>query len=77
MTTSRTATPWPAKTQIAIAADLYTHVNRSLGKAAAEQIACALRPTSPAVPSAFLTGLRPSPTSRAIVAWVWGAGRRD
>jgi integrase len=40
--------------QLAITADLYTHVNRGLGKAAAEQIARALRPASPAVPSAFL-----------------------
>ena len=40
--------------QIAITADLYTHVNLGLGKAAAEQIARALRPPSPAVPSAFL-----------------------
>ena len=40
--------------QLAITADLYTHVNRGLGKAAAEQIARALRPDSPAVPSAFL-----------------------
>jgi integrase len=40
--------------QLAITADLYTHVNRGLGKAAAEQIARALRPNSPAVPSAFL-----------------------
>jgi integrase len=40
--------------QIAITADLYTHVNLGLGKAAAEQIARALKPTSPAVPTAFL-----------------------
>ena len=40
--------------QIAITADLYTHVNRGLGKAAAEQIARALRPASPAVPTASL-----------------------
>ena len=40
--------------QIAITADLYTHVNRGLGKAAAEQIARALRPSGSAVPSAFL-----------------------
>jgi len=40
--------------QLAITADLYTHVNRGLGKAAAEQIARALRSASPAVPSAFL-----------------------
>jgi integrase len=40
--------------QIAITADLYTHVNSGPGRAAAEQIARALRPTGPAVPSAFL-----------------------
>ena len=40
--------------QLAIAADLYTHVNRGLGKAAAEQIARALRPASPVVPTASL-----------------------
>ena len=40
--------------QLAITAELYTHVNRALGKAAAKQIARALRPTGPAVPSAFL-----------------------
>jgi integrase len=40
--------------QLAITADLYTHVNRGLGKAAAEQIARALRPASPAVPTASL-----------------------
>ena len=40
--------------QIAITADLYTHVNLGLGKAAAEQIARALKPTSSTVPSAFL-----------------------
>lgn len=40
--------------QLAITADLYTHVNRGLGKAAAEQIARALRPVSPAVPTASL-----------------------
>jgi len=40
--------------QIAITADLYTHVNAGPGRAAAEKIARALRPTSPAVPSAFL-----------------------
>ena len=40
--------------QLAITADLYTHVNRGLGKAAAEQIASALRPASPAVPTASL-----------------------
>src|SRR6185436_11966632 len=40
--------------QLAITADLYTHVNRGLGKAAAEQIAPALKPTRPALPSAFL-----------------------
>jgi len=40
--------------QIAITADLYTHVNSGPGRAAAEQIARALRPASPAVPSASL-----------------------
>ena len=40
--------------QLAITADLYTHVNRGLGKAAAEQIARALRPSGPAVPTASL-----------------------
>ena len=40
--------------QLAITADLYTHVNRGLGKAAAEQIARALRPASPVVPTASL-----------------------
>ena len=40
--------------QIAITADLYTHVNLGLGKAAAEQIARALKPKSPAVPTASL-----------------------
>ena len=40
--------------QLAITADLYTHVNLGLGKAAAEQIARALRPARPAVPSAVL-----------------------
>jgi hypothetical protein len=38
----------------AITADLYTHVNLGLGKAAAEQIARALKPASPAVPTASL-----------------------
>ena len=40
--------------QLAITADLYTHVNRGLGKAAAEQIARALRPAGPAVPTSSL-----------------------
>jgi hypothetical protein len=40
--------------QLAITADLYTHVNRGLGKAAAEQIARALMPASPTVPTAAL-----------------------
>ena len=40
--------------QLAITADLYTHVNRHLGKDAAEQIADVLRPTDGTVPSAFL-----------------------
>jgi hypothetical protein len=35
--------------QMSITADLYTHVNRGLGKAAAEQIARALKPTGDAV----------------------------
>ena len=40
--------------QLAITADLYTHVNRHLGKAAAQQIADVLWPRSVTVPSAFL-----------------------
>jgi len=40
--------------QLAITADLYTHINRGLGKAAAEQITRALWPASPAVPTASL-----------------------
>ncbi len=40
--------------QLAITADLYTHVNRKLGKAAAQQIADVLRPTPETLPSAFL-----------------------
>ena len=40
--------------QIAITTDLYIHVNLGLGKAAAEQIARALKPKSPAVPTASL-----------------------
>lgn len=40
--------------QLAITADLYTHVNRGLGKAAAEQIAGALRRRSDALPTAAL-----------------------
>lgn len=40
--------------QLAITADLYTHVNRGLGTAAAEQIAAVLRGTASTVPSAFL-----------------------
>ena len=40
--------------QIAITADLSTHVNRGLGKAAAEQIARALKPPGRVVPTASL-----------------------
>jgi len=40
--------------QMSITADLYTHVSRGLGKAAAEQIARALKPTGGAVPAASL-----------------------
>jgi len=40
--------------QLAITADLYTHVNRQLGRTAAEQIATALRDSRPAVPTASL-----------------------
>jgi integrase len=40
--------------QISITADLYTHVNRGLGRAAAEQIARVLKPTTETLPSAFL-----------------------
>jgi integrase len=40
--------------QIAVTADLYTHVNRGVGRAAARQIAGILRPPAEAVPSAFL-----------------------
>ena len=36
------------------AADLYTHVNRGLGLAAAEQIAGVLRPSREILPNAFL-----------------------
>ena len=40
--------------QILMTADLYTHVNRGLGRAAAEQIARVLKPTTKTLPSAFL-----------------------
>jgi integrase len=40
--------------QLAITADLYTHVNRRLGKAAAQQIADVLWPGSVTVPTALL-----------------------
>jgi integrase len=40
--------------QISVTADLYTHVSRSLGNAAAEQIAGVLRTPSQTLPSAFL-----------------------
>lgn len=40
--------------QIAVTADLYTHVNRGLGRQAAEQLATALRAGSQTLPSAFL-----------------------
>jgi integrase len=40
--------------QMSITADLYTHVNRGLGQAAAEQIAGVLKPPSETLPSAFL-----------------------
>jgi len=40
--------------QMSITADLYTHVNRGLGRAVAEQIAGVLRPSSETLPSAFL-----------------------
>jgi hypothetical protein len=40
--------------QISVTADLYTHVSRSLGNAAAEQIAGVLRAPSETVPTASL-----------------------
>lgn len=40
--------------QISVTADLYTHVNRSLGREAADRIAAVLRASSKAVPSASL-----------------------
>ena len=40
--------------QISVTADLYTHVNRGLGRRAAQQIADVLRPTDETLPSAFL-----------------------
>ncbi|HZX98918.1 MAG TPA: site-specific integrase [Dermatophilaceae bacterium] len=40
--------------QISVTADLYTHVSRSLGNAAAEQIAGVLRAPSDTVPTASL-----------------------
>jgi len=40
--------------QISVTADLYTHVSRSLGNAAAEQIAGVLRAPSETVPTAYL-----------------------
>jgi integrase len=40
--------------QISVTADLYTHVSRRLGSAAAEQIAGVLRTPSQTLPSAFL-----------------------
>ena len=40
--------------QLAITADLYTHVNRRLGKAASEQIAATLRPAGETLPAPFL-----------------------
>jgi hypothetical protein len=40
--------------QMSITADLYTHVNRGLGRVAAEQIAGVLRAPSEAVPTASL-----------------------
>lgn len=39
---------------MAITADLYTHLNRKVGRTAAEQIAGALRGGRPAVPTASL-----------------------
>ena len=40
--------------QISVTADLYTHVSRGLGNAAAEQIAGVLRAPSETVPTASL-----------------------
>lgn len=40
--------------QMSITADLYTHVNPDLGRAAAEQIAQVRRPPSKTLPSASL-----------------------
>ena len=40
--------------QISVTADLYTHVSRSLGNAAAERIAGVLRAPSETVPTASL-----------------------
>jgi len=40
--------------QISVTADLYTHVNRGLGREAADRIAAVLRASREAVPSAFL-----------------------
>jgi len=40
--------------QMSITADLYTHVNLGLGRAAAQQIAGVLRVPSETLPSAFL-----------------------
>ena len=40
--------------QISTTADLYTHVSRGLGRAAAEQIAGALKASSQTVPAASL-----------------------
>ena len=44
--------------QLAVTADLYTHVHRGLGHEAADRIADVLRPGSSAVPSAFLAQTR-------------------
>jgi len=40
--------------QISVTADLYTHVSNTVGRAAAEQIAGILKPSSRAVPTASL-----------------------
>ena len=43
----------PGHSQISVTADLYTHVSNTVGRAAAEQIAGVLKPSSRALPAAF------------------------
>ena len=45
--------------QIAVTADLYTHVNRGMGRAAADRIAAALRTPAETLPTAFLAQTAP------------------